>query len=199
MAIEVEMVELSSQKERTFLLVNEDFTLQYISHVRPSQPDLRVVEEMAVGSSLTDCVPVSLRDAFKLNLKKGFLGRCFSFDVEFLDHTALPKRAVATVTPAQFEGSKVRSVSLSIETREVVEDNLSGSVSHELVGKALDSVSLGICILDRNGRFAEVNKTFCGMFGGDREGMIGQRFSGILNRTFWKNFMRPIFRLVVFR
>src|SRR5690606_41645410 len=66
-------------------------------------------------------------------------------------------------------------ISLSIETREVVEDNLSGSVSHELLGKVFDSVTLGICILDRNGLFAEVNKAFCGMFDGDRERMIGQR------------------------
>lgn len=180
----MEMVELIGQKERIFLLLNEDLRLEYVSRTLSSESDERIGEEFQVGRFLPDFLPAEERADFVAQLRKGFDGVSFSFEAFFPFDYQCPGESLVTVTPAQFENGKVKAVSVSVECHDSFWDDLARLGSHGLAGQVYNSISVGICVLDENGRYIDVNRSFCKIIEAKREKLIGRQIGFSLKMDF---------------
>lgn len=114
-------------------------------------------------------------------LKKGLSGQCFAFDIPFPCSKKLSKVCEVVVTPIPGESGDISKVGLAIRCKDEFSEELEKLTSDGLLSIVFNSVSLGICITDRHGKFVEVNQEYCRIYGYAREELIGKHFTLVVD------------------
>lgn len=163
-----------------FLLINEDLSLD-----AASEHDLTVIQQalgwtLELGIYVPNLLIGDQKSIFIRQLEKGFAGQCFSFDLN-LSSALNPTRAFEfLVTPSHVSDGRVSKLGLAFSCQESGNVNQVNFSAESLSSIVFNSVSMGICITDRQGKFVEVNPEYCRIYGYEREELIGRSFTLVL-------------------
>ena len=164
-----------------FILVSEDLRLDSVSPENLQIISTGLGWEIEPGMYLPDLLQGEVKEYFIEQVKDGFSGRCFSFEILFPCNRNQVKECEVVVTPSQMDQGKVTKVGLAIRCKDGFKENLAKLYSDGLMSIVFNSVSLGICITDRQGKFVEVNQEYCRIYGYSREELIGNSYTMVVD------------------
>ncbi|MBC6368500.1 PAS domain S-box protein [Algoriphagus sp. AK58] len=177
-------MEKKENKPFVFVLVSRDWTLDYVS-----PEDLYAMQEglgwdVQLGVYLPQLIQDNQREYFIEQLKAGFSGKCFSFEILFPCKKTHQKSCEVVVTPAHYADGQVSKVGLAIRCRDEFHEELAKINEDGLLSIVFNSVSLGICITDHHGNFVEANREYCRIYGYEREELIGKSFLMVVDPSY---------------
>lgn len=167
-------------KAYVFLVVSEDGKLHSIS-----SENLAIICEglgwdIQLGTYLPGLVEEEHRDYFVEQLRQGFSGQCFSFEIVFPCKKTHQKNCEVLLVPALQSDSAIPLLGLAIKCADEFDEDLEKIREEGLLGLVFNSSSMGICITDRNGKFVEVNQEYCRIYGYKKEELIGNCFTMVV-------------------
>ncbi len=166
---------------QAFILIDRAYRVLVHNQVALDVMQQLAERELAVGVSIIDFFPGDMLEAFKTAVISCFEGKSVGETrrILFADGSAHWFRL--QFTPAFDEHNEVMGVSLAwLDITEQKENELALDGQRRLNELILDSAQAGIALIDEDGRFVQVNRSYCEVFGYREDELIGKRFSMLL-------------------
>ncbi len=167
-----------------FIQVSPDYCLEDT----PAEQLAKISEGLGLAVVKGDYLPELMLPAYKEDfiscLNRGFKGESFSVEIPFPCSKNLFKKCEVTVLPHYVTGQEIAKIGLGIRCMDQFFVDLALIQSNSLLSTMFNSVSMGICITNREGLFVEVNREYCSIYGYTREELLGKHFTLVLDSKY---------------
>lgn len=136
---------------------------------------------LKAGDSVIDFLPEGKIDEFIREFGQALQGQPYFGEKAFITVFGETKWISVTYNPVIFGDNQVTGISIGLLDITDLKTALSDlTQSERLISSVFNIVSTGICIIDDNGIFVDVNRSFCEIHGYLREELIGMPFGSVL-------------------
>lgn len=136
------------------------------------------------GDILIDFLPERRIDEFLDDFNKALMGETYNGEKSYVNLNGEDRWISITYNPVVFGDNQITGISiglLDITDLKIALNSL--SLSEKLVNSVFNIVSTGICITDENGRFVDVNRSYCAIHGYSKQELIGKSFDIVVPKS----------------